>query len=84
MQFDQPNGVDALQFNLDLIDRYATSGPLPQGVNSTNYFYQGHIAMMPIGLYMINNVHTAAPTLQWDIMPFPKGPAGRGRRRTSM
>ncbi|HEY8744146.1 MAG TPA: hypothetical protein VIU62_13660, partial [Chloroflexota bacterium] len=78
VQFDQPRGVDALQFTLDLMDRYATSGPLPKGVTNLQYFYQGHISMMPMGLYLINNVHTAAPTLQWDLMPFPKGPAGAG------
>jgi len=78
VQFAQPNGAAALQFLLDLVDRYTTSGPIPQGSTSQQFFYQGHIAMLPMGLYLINNVHQQAPDLKWDLMPFPKGPNGKG------
>lgn len=78
--FNSPEGVEAFQYIVDLINKYQVS-PAAGNTNSNgdftlDQFLQGKIALFQSGVYNLKNVSDGAK-FDWGLAPIPAGPAGR-------
>jgi len=75
---DSPECVTALQWFADLINVHRVS---PPDAYSTNWFFTGRIGIEEIGSWAISSYSKGInEAFQWQIAPWPKGPAGGGPR----
>lgn len=77
--FDTPQGQEAFQYLVDLINRDHVS-PSAADTNgngdfSRDQFTQGKLALFQTGVYNLAQVKDAA-TFEWGVAPLPAGPAG--------
>ncbi|HEX2034982.1 MAG TPA: sugar ABC transporter substrate-binding protein [Chloroflexota bacterium] len=75
--FNTPQGVQALEFMLDLLKRFPEP-PNFSGINASQQLYQQKTAIVPQGNFSVYAVRGYAPELDFDMMPLPKGPLGKG------
>lgn len=66
----------AMQFVMDLFVKYKATPPIKSLVteNALSNFLQGNVAYMQNGPWQVVNARKAK--FEWDIIPFPAGPAG--------
>ncbi|MGZ0145623.1 ABC transporter substrate-binding protein [Kribbella sp. WER1] len=71
-----PEAMQALQFVIDLFVKDQVTPPIKNLVteNSLSNFLQGNVAFMQNGPWQVVNARKAK--FDWDIIPFPAGPAG--------
>jgi len=78
-QFDQPQSVQALQFLVDLINKYHVSPSATETNNNSGIaeqlFEGGHVAMIAAGSWELNPV-SQQTTLPWGVAQLPAGPNG--------
>ncbi|WP_084958458.1 ABC transporter substrate-binding protein [Thermoactinospora rubra] len=78
--FNDPAGVQALQFGVDLVNKYNVAPPAtqtnPPTGKMTDIFKRGEVAMFPANNALLPFV---APEVAFElgIAPMPEGPAGR-------
>ncbi|MFZ1383236.1 MAG: sugar ABC transporter substrate-binding protein [Scrofimicrobium sp.] len=80
MAFDSPEGIEAFQYIVDLINKYYVS-PSAADTNdngdfSRDQFLQGNMALFQSGSYNLANVLEGA-TFEWGLVQLPEGPDGR-------
>lgn len=78
--FDSPEGVQAFQYMVDLINKDHVS-PSAADTNdngdfSRDQFLQGKMGLFQSGSYNLANILEGAD-FEWGIAPLPEGPAGR-------
>ncbi|SER85990.1 multiple sugar transport system substrate-binding protein [Propionibacterium cyclohexanicum] len=78
--FNSPQGVEAFQYIVDLINKYQVS-PAAGNTNANgdftrDQFLQGKIALFQSGVYNLKDVFDGAK-FEWGLVPIPAGPAGR-------
>lgn len=77
---DDPKTVQAMQYVIDLIDKYhvapSAADTNDDGNYSLNQFNQGNMALFESGTYNLKNIADAAK-FDWGIAHIPAGPAGR-------
>jgi multiple sugar transport system substrate-binding protein len=73
---DEPEAMEAFDFLVGLFVRDKVTPPIANLVptNSRAYFMEGNVAFMQNGPWQVVNVRKAE--FEWDIVPFPAGPAG--------
>ncbi len=71
-----PEAEYALRFVVDLFTKDGIAPPITNlvTVNATGNFLDGNVAMMQNGPWQVLNVRKAK--FEWDVVPFPAGPAG--------
>ncbi|NLY90715.1 MAG: sugar ABC transporter substrate-binding protein [Firmicutes bacterium] len=76
---DDPKAVEAMQFYADLVSKYGVA-PTPemQGTSASGWelFVAGRVATIPVGSWQLSAARDNL-TFNWDVIPLPKGPAGR-------
>jgi multiple sugar transport system substrate-binding protein len=75
--FNTPQGVQVVEYMLDLLKRFPTPASF-SGINTSQQFYQQKTAIVPFGNYSVQSVLPLAPEVDFDMMPLPKGPLGKG------
>lgn len=75
--FNTPQGVQVLEYLLDLRKRFPEP-PSYAGLTGDQQFYQQKTSIVPQGNFNVHVVRGFAPEVQFDMMPLPKGPAGKG------
>ncbi|MGO4595818.1 sugar ABC transporter substrate-binding protein [Leifsonia sp. 2TAF2] len=77
--FDTPQGREAFQYVVDLIDKYhvapSAADTNTNGDFSRDQFTQGKLALFQTGSYNLANVEQGA-SFDWGVAPLPAGPAG--------
>ena len=75
--FNSPAGVRALTLYKSLLDRGLTQGSPTNYTREDvqNLFKQGRVGMMITAPFLINQIAKEAPTLEYGIVPVPKGTA---------
>ncbi|MBW8870981.1 MAG: extracellular solute-binding protein, partial [Leifsonia sp.] len=77
--FDTPQGRQAFQYVVDLIDKYhvapSAADTNTNGDFSRDQFTQGKLALFQTGSYNLANVEQGA-SFDWGVAPLPAGPAG--------
>lgn len=77
---DDPKTVQAMQYVVDLINKYhvapSAADTNDDGNYSLNQFNQGKMALFESGTYNLKNIADAAK-FDWGIARIPAGPAGR-------
>jgi multiple sugar transport system substrate-binding protein len=77
--FDSPAGVQAIQYVVDLINKYhvapSAADTNTNGDFSRDQFTQGKLALFQTGSYNLANVQQGA-AFTWGVAPIPAGPAG--------
>ncbi|WP_062213967.1 sugar ABC transporter substrate-binding protein [Streptomyces sp. NBRC 109706] len=73
---DAPEAMEALHYVIDLFVRDRVTPPISNlvTVSSLGSFLDGNVAFMQNGPWQVVNVRGAS--FEWDIVPFPAGPAG--------
>jgi multiple sugar transport system substrate-binding protein len=78
-QFNQPPAVQALQFLVDLVNKYHVSPSATETNNNggvqTQLFDGGKVAMIAQGSWELTGVAQQA-SIQWGVAPLPAGPNG--------
>jgi len=71
-----PEAMEAIEFVVDLFVRQRTTPPITNLVteNALANFIGGNVAFMQNGPWQVVNARKAE--FEWDIIPFPAGPAG--------
>ncbi|MBE3576541.1 MAG: sugar ABC transporter substrate-binding protein [Limnochordales bacterium] len=76
---DQPGAVKGLQFYVDLMLKYHINPTVQElqagAINTTEWFTTGKIAMYPT-FRVGTTVFLKTKGFEFDVVPFPKGPAG--------
>ena len=75
--FNTPQGVQTLEYLLDLRKRFPDPASYA-GISGDQQFYQQKTSIVPQGNYNVHVVRGFAPEVEFDMMPLPKGPAGKG------
>ena len=77
--FDTPQGRQAFQYVVDLIDKYhvapSAADTNTNGDFNRDQFTQGRLALFQTGSYNLANVEQGA-SFRWGVAPLPAGPAG--------
>ncbi|AEV86291.1 ABC transporter substrate-binding protein [Actinoplanes sp. SE50] len=77
---DQPRTVQAVQYVVDLINKYhvapSAADTNTNGDKTTQLFTQGKLALFQSGPYNLKAIQQGAG-FPWGIAPLPQGPAGR-------
>lgn len=76
---DDPKAVEAMQFYADLVCKYGVApAPELQGTSASGWelFVAGRVATIPVGSWQLSAARENL-TFNWDVVPLPKGPAGR-------
>lgn len=75
VSFDSPKSIEALEWVISLVDRGYVPNPqkMPAGVS----FSAANVGMAMQYSWSINNFRQL-PALEWDILPMPVGPTGKG------
>lgn len=77
--FNTPQGVQAIQYLVDLINKYhvapSAANTNTNGNFSRDQFTQGKMALFQTGAYNIANIKQGA-AFPWGIAPLPAGPKG--------
>jgi ABC-type glycerol-3-phosphate transport system substrate-binding protein len=76
--FDDGRGAAVLQFMSDMLNKNRVSATLPTGTTPYKAFVAEQASMMTFGMYLIPSTAKQAPLLHYDLMPFPRGPEGKG------
>ncbi len=76
--FDDGRGAAVLQFLSDMQNKQRVAAPTPKGSSSRQEFWNEKASMVTYGMYLIFDTKQKAPNLHYDLMPFPKGPEGKG------
>ncbi|HEU5317796.1 MAG TPA: sugar ABC transporter substrate-binding protein [Chloroflexota bacterium] len=74
--FNTPQGVQVIEYLLDLRKRFPEP-PSFAGLSGDQQFYQQKTSIVPQGNYNVHVVRSFAPEVEFDMMPLPKGPAGK-------
>ena len=74
--FNNPAGVQAVEYMLDLTKRFPAPANF-SGIDNSQQFYQQKTAIVPFGNYSVHSVRGLAPEVDFDMMPLPKGPQGK-------
>jgi multiple sugar transport system substrate-binding protein len=71
-----PEALQAVQFVIDLFTKDKVTPPIKNLVTESSLanFLQGNVAFMQNGPWQVVNVRKAK--FDWDVIPFPAGPAG--------
>jgi multiple sugar transport system substrate-binding protein len=71
-----PEAMQAIQFVIDLFTKDKVTPPISNLVTESSLanFMEGNVAFMQNGPWQVVNVRKAK--FDWDVMPFPAGPAG--------
>jgi multiple sugar transport system substrate-binding protein len=71
-----PEAMEAMQYVIDLFTKDKVTPPIKNLVteSSLSNFLQGNVAFMQNGPWQVVNVRKAK--FDWDVIPFPAGPAG--------
>lgn len=72
----EPEAMEALDFVIGLFVRDAVTPPIANLVteNALSNFLEGNVAFMQNGPWQVVNARKAE--FEWDVVPFPAGPAG--------
>src|SRR5690606_35837784 len=76
---DDPKAVESMQFYADLVCKYGVApAPELQGTSASGWelFVAGRVATIPVGSWQLSAARENL-TFNWDVVPLPKGPAGR-------
>lgn len=80
MDFDTPQGVQAFQYIVDLINKYyvapSAADTNDNGDFSRDQFLQGKMGLFQSGSYNLANIKDGAD-FEWGIVELPEGPKGR-------
>jgi multiple sugar transport system substrate-binding protein len=73
---NRPEAMQAIQFVIDLFVKDKVTPPISNLVteSSLSNFLEGNVAFMQNGPWQVVNVRKAK--FDWDVIPFPAGPAG--------
>lgn len=74
--FNTPQGIQAVEYMLDLLKRFPAP-PTFAGIDNSQQFYQQRTSIVPFGNYSVHSVRGLAPEVDFDMMPLPKGPQGK-------
>ena len=75
--FNTAQGIQVIEYLLDLRKRFGDP-PNYAGISGDQQFYQQKTSIVPQGNYNVHVVRGFAPEVEFDMMPLPKGPAGKG------
>lgn len=76
---DDPKSVEGMQFYADLVSKYGVAPTAEmQGTSASGWelFVAGRVATIPVGSWQLSAARENL-TFNWDVIPLPKGPAGR-------
>jgi multiple sugar transport system substrate-binding protein len=77
---DSPAAIEGLKFYVDLSVRHRVAAPpgLDLGLNEVEQFIARRVAIYPTSRYMYKVFLQTRPLkFTWDVIPLPRGPAGR-------
>jgi multiple sugar transport system substrate-binding protein len=74
-KFDQPPAVQALQFLVDLANKYHVSPPATVASSYSQLFEQGKAAMVTLGSWELSGL-AQQTKLPWGVVELPAGPKG--------
>ena len=76
---DDPKSVEGMQFYADLVSKYGVAPTAEmQGTSASGWelFVAGRVATIPVGSWQLSAARDNL-SFNWDVIPLPKGPAGR-------
>lgn len=74
---DKPANVEALAYLLQLVSTYRVA-PDPYQVSGPESFQAGNVGLWVGYNFRIGDLRGTPPSFDWDVLPFPRGPAGTG------
>jgi ABC-type glycerol-3-phosphate transport system substrate-binding protein len=84
--FNDAKGQATLQMMQDVQTKHGVrfgDGQEPPVAKGGTLFYQGYTAMTSLGTWSINYVTENVKELKWNMMAYPKGPAGKSQETTT-